>query len=380
MLRRPPSRVISSEKQKNDERNFQHRPKTFAGFIGHENQVERLRIAIEAAKTTGRLKHILLTGDPGNGKTTLAEIIANESGKRFIWTNGPELRQPADLAKILIQVREGDILFIDEVHRVEQIVQETLYSVMDDFKYKYNGTEFQLSPFTMIGATTKQGNLAMPFNSRFHTFVKLQEYNENAIKKIMLMAAEKRNLELTDDAVDLLARCARRNPRVAVRLIDNSIDVAIVCGDGNTIDFTVAKKMLDVNEIDENGLDPEDRNYLIYQASQYPNPTGLNTIALFLSVDKEYRSTVEYIIEPWLIHLSLIRKTNKGRILTSKALNDEKLGLGTIVIKNHGFIPPPRDGGRESRYRGGNGSVIDNMDDIELTLDSIDKKRNRRGW
>lgn len=368
-------RFLSPEKQGTDDKNYQCRPMTFAEFIGHENQIEKLKVTIDAAKITGRLRHILLTGYPGNGKTTLSRIIANETGKRFIMTSGPELRQPYDLTKILNQVREGDILFIDEVHRIDIMVQEMMYSVMEDFKY--NETDLPL--FTIIGATTKQGTLTRPFNSRFNIFVLLREYSEKSIEKIMMNAAVKRNIGLTNDAAELLAHCARQTPRVAIRLIDNSLELAVVQY-SPIIDYSIAKKMLGLHEIDENGLDPEDRNYLIFLANQYPNLVGLKTIALSLSGDKDYESTIEYVIEPWLLRLSLIRKTSRGRILTDKALHNDKLGLGKIVMDNLDCIPPPRDGGREGRYRGGNGGIIEDIDDdIDLAIDNnINKKR--RGW
>jgi len=301
------------------------RPKTFDEYIGQDRLKNNLKLAIEAAKKRGEpIDHVLLYGPPGLGKTTMATVIANEMGTNVRVTSGPAIERAGDLASILTNLADGDILFIDEIHRLGRTVEEVLYSAMEDFKLDImigkgpaaRSIRLDLPKFTVIGATTRTGALSAPLRDRFGHTHRLEFYSSPEITDIIIRAARILGSKINIEAAQLLSTRARLTPRIANRLLKRVRDYADVNGDG-IIDAATTTSALQLLEIDEIGLDPGDRNLLISIIDNYgSNPVGLNTIA---ALTGDEATTIEDFYEPYLLQIGFIERTPRGRRVTPKA-------------------------------------------------------------
>ncbi|MBQ8156834.1 Holliday junction branch migration DNA helicase RuvB [Candidatus Saccharibacteria bacterium] len=307
------------------------RPTTFSEYIGQRRLKTNLKLAIDAAKKRGDvMDHVLLYGPPGLGKTTMAGVIAHEMNANFRATAAPSIEKAGDLASILTNLADGDILFIDEIHRLRRAVEEILYSAMEDYKLDIvigkgpaaRSVKLDLPRFTLIGATTQTGNLAAPLRDRFGHAFRLEYYANNDIRQIIERSAKILDTKIEPAAADLLAQRARLTPRIANRLLKRVRDYADVNGDG-IIDTAIAHDALRMLEIDELGLDPADRNMLTLMIEKYGDkPVGLNTIA---ALTGDEASTIEDYYEPFLMQLGMIQRTPRGRVVTDLA--KKHLGL-----------------------------------------------------
>ena len=303
------------------------RPTNFAEYIGQERLKKNLKIAIAAVKKRNdgtTLDHVLLYGPPGLGKTTMANVIAHELGSNLRVTSGPAIERAGDLASILTNLQNGDVLFIDEIHRLRRAVEEILYSAMEDYKLDIvigkgpaaRSVRLDLPHFTVIGATTRTGSLAGPLRDRFGITHRLEYYNESEIGQIIARTANILGTEISEEATATLAARSRLTPRIANRLMKRVRDFADVHGDGS-VDLNIATQALGLMEIDSLGLDPADRNMLQLMIDNYGNrPVGLTTIA---ALTGDEATTIEDYYEPFLIQLGFIEKTPRGRIVTEKA-------------------------------------------------------------
>lgn len=315
-------REISRQQKPGDEVETSIRPTRLADFIGQRKTCDNLRIFIEAARMRNdALDHVLFYGPPGLGKTTLAQIMARELGVNFRATSGPVISKTGDLAALLTNLEENDILFIDEIHRLNPAVEEILYPAMEDYHLDLiigegpaaRSVRIDLPPFTLIGATTRSGLLTTPLRDRFGIPIRLDFYSAEDLETIVRRAARVLGVDMTSDGAREIARRARGTPRIAGRLLRRVADYALVQADGG-IDQQVADKALTRLEVDARGLDAMDHKYLKCIGVNYNGgPVGIETLAAALS---EPRDAIEEIIEPYLIQTGLIQRTPRGRMLS----------------------------------------------------------------
>lgn len=301
------------------------RPGDFANYIGQERLKQNLKLAIEAAKKRGEaLDHVLLYGPPGLGKTTMANVIAHEMGAQIRITSGPAIERAGDLASLLTNLQDGDMLFIDEIHRLNRTVEEVLYAAMEDFKLDImlgkgpsaRSLRLDLPHFTLIGATTRTGALAAPLRDRFGMIHRLEFYKPGEIQQIITRAADILQVRIEPPAAQTLAHRSRLTPRIANRLLKRVRDYADVNGDG-IIDTAISGQALQLLEVDDLGLDPADRMLLLAIIDNYRGgPVGVDTLA---ALTAEERSTIEDFYEPYLMQVGLLERTPRGRKVTLKA-------------------------------------------------------------
>jgi Holliday junction DNA helicase RuvB len=326
-----PRRLVTAERRDDDSAEGSLRPQRLAEFIGQQQARSNLSVFIEAARARREpLDHVLFVGPPGLGKTTLAQIVARELGVNFRATSGPVIAKAGDLAALLTNLEDRDVLFIDEIHRLNPAVEEILYPAMEDFQLDLiigegpaaRSVKIDLARFTLIGATTRAGLITNPLRDRFGIPVRLNFYSESELEEIVNRGARVLGIGMTADGANEIARRARGTPRIAGRLLRRVRDFALVAG-ATAIDRAAADRALVELEVDAAGLDAMDRRYLTMIAENYGGgPVGIETIAAALS---EPRDAIEEIIEPFLIQKGFLQRTPRGRLLTSHAFRH--LGL-----------------------------------------------------
>lgn len=301
------------------------RPLSFDDFTGQKKIIDNIKVYVEAAKMRGEpLDHVLLHGPPGLGKTTLSHIIANELQTNLKITSGPVLDKPGELAGLLTNLEEGDVLFIDEIHRLNPVVEEYLYSAMEDYRIDImldsgpnaRTVQIALSPFTLIGATTRAGLLTSPLRARFGINARLEYYDSILLEKIVRRSAKILNTPIDDDAAHEIARRSRGTPRISNNLLRRTRDFAQIKGDGR-IDKTIANMALKALDVDQNGLDEMDNRILLTIIDKFKGgPVGISTIATACGEEAE---TIEEVYEPFLIKEGYLKRTSRGREATSLA-------------------------------------------------------------
>lgn len=324
-------RIVAKEEQPSDDWQFSLRPRKFREYIGQDKAKENLSVFIQAAMKRGEaLDHVLLSGPPGLGKTTLAAIIANEMGVNFRVTSGPAIERSGDLAALLTNLGEKDVLFIDEIHRLSRSVEEVLYSAMEDFALDIiigkgpsaRSIRLDIAPFTLVGATTREGALAAPLRDRFGVSLRLEYYKPESLVEIIKRAAEILKIEIEADGAMEIARRSRGTPRVANRLLKRVRDFAQVKGDG-IITSKLADEALVRLEVDKIGLDRMDRRMLLTMIEKFGGgPVGLETMAAAIS---EEADTITDVYEPFLIQQGFLMRTPRGRVVTRAGYEHMKI-------------------------------------------------------
>ncbi len=298
------------------------RPQRLSEYIGQKSVIRSLSLAIEAAKKRNEtLEHCMLYGPPGLGKTTLANIIAKEMGANIITTSGPAIEKVGDIAAILTNLNEKDVLFIDEIHRLNRAVEETLYSALEDFKLDIivgqgpgaRTIRIDLPRFTLVGATTRMGLLTSPLRDRFGIVLRLDFYSEDELSMIVKRSASILNIPIDDESAALIAKRSRGTPRIANKLLRRVRDLAEI-ENNSTITPEIVEKTLKILDIDERGLDYLDKKYMKTLMEKFGGgPVGIDTLAASLGEDK---NTIEEVIEPYLLQIGYIKRTPRGRIAT----------------------------------------------------------------
>ena len=319
------ARLVSGEEMEEDNFETSIRPDTLDEYIGQTELKENLGIFMKAAKMRDEaLDHVLLYGPPGLGKTTMAYIISNEMGSNIKTTSGPAIEKSGDLAAVLSTLEPGDVLFIDEIHRIPRFIEEILYSAMEDFKLDIivgsdsssRNITIDLPPFTLVGATTRAGDLTGPLRDRFGIVSKLNFYTEEELKQIVLRTSRVLKSPISLEAAIELAKRSRGTPRIANRLFKRVRDYALVMGDGN-ISLDITKLALDKLKVDEFGLDATDYNLLNSIIEKFNGgPVGIDALASSIG---EEASTIEDVYEPYLLQNGFLKRTSRGRMVTEKA-------------------------------------------------------------
>ena len=317
-------RVITNHELESDTFEKNIRPDSFDEYIGQKDVKENIKVFVKAAKMRNtNLDHVLLYGPPGLGKTTLSHIIANELGSNIKTASGPTIEKSGDLAAILSTLEPNDVLFIDEIHRIPRYIEEILYSAMEDFKLdiiiggegQSRNIKIELPPFTLVGATTRAGDLSAPLRDRFGIVCKLEFYTTEELSEIVKRTSRVLNVEIEDDAAFEIAKRSRKTPRIANRLLKRVSDFALVESDGK-ITIDLVKKALERLKINDNGLDRTDIEYLMSIVNKFGGgPVGIESIASSIG---EESTTIEDVIEPFLLQEGYVKRTSRGRIITEK--------------------------------------------------------------
>ena len=331
-------KILEAEEQEIDSSLQNIRPQSLDEYVGQKEITDNLRVFIKASKIRNEsLDHVLLYGPPGLGKTTLAHIIANELGVGIKTASGPSIEKSGDLAAILSTLEPGDVLFIDEIHRMPKFIEEILYPAMEDFEMdlvlnndgKSRNIKIDLPPFTLVGATTRAGDISSPLRDRFCIISKLQYYTEDELLQIVTRTSKVLNMPIDEDAARLIAKRCRKTPRIANRLFKRVRDFALVSGT-DKIEYDMANESLKRLKVDEYGLDSIDIEYLKSLITKFNGgPVGVETIAT--SIGEEV-STIEDVVEPFLLQEGFIKRTPRGRMAEEKAYDHLKIDHMTSLF------------------------------------------------
>ncbi len=324
-------RIVTNHELEADTFEKTIRPDSFDEYIGQKDVKENIKVFVSAAKMRETsLDHVLLYGPPGLGKTTLAHIIANELGSNIKTASGPTIEKSGDLAAILSTLEPNDVLFIDEIHRIPRYIEEILYSAMEDFKLdiiigsdgQSRNIKIDLPPFTLVGATTRAGDLTAPLRDRFGIVSKLEFYTNEELSQIVKRSSRVLGLKIEDEAAYEIAKRSRKTPRIANRLLKRVSDFALVDGNG-IIDLDIVKSSLKRLKINESGLDSTDIEYLMSIINKFNGgPVGIESIASSIG---EEATTIEDVIEPFLLQEGYVKRTSRGRIITEKTYKEFKI-------------------------------------------------------